>query len=173
MKAFHHTHHFSLPLTLPSPQVLYFRDTGDKNEDEIFNRKSVALWFFSVRKRTGCPSNNSSSRSDHGIICGINLKSFKNMTSQSSASSHVYLRFEGLENVSNMCCTGAKRIVFLQFEEPTRIMLHFLPLSLTSFYLYRITYSFSKGHRVNMVSIKYLKSTSYPLSVATFYAFLS
>ena len=53
------------------------------------------------------------------------------MTSKSSASSHVYLPFEWLENVLNMCCTGAKRNVFLQFEEPTRIMLHFLPLSLT------------------------------------------
>ena len=96
----------------------------------FLNRTSMALWFFGVGKRTGWPTNNSS-RSDHGIICGVHLKSFKNLISQSSASCYVYLSFEGLTNVLNMCCSRAKRYVFLQFAGSIRIMSRFLPLPLT------------------------------------------
>ena len=87
---------------------------------------SFAKCDFGSGRWTNWPSSRSN-KSCQGIPCGDHLKSFRNITSASSAPIQAKLVVAGLVNVWKMLFSGFKRTVFPQFAGPVSIIFLYLP----------------------------------------------
>ena len=88
---------------------------------------SFAKCDFGAGRWTIWPSSRSN-KSWQGITCGDHLKSFRNITSASSAPIQAKLVVAGLVNVCKMLFSGFKRKFFPQFAGPVSNIFLYLPV---------------------------------------------